>query len=418
MSHLILLRHGTSVWNERGVFSGAFDCPLSAGGQHEAAEAGRTLRTAGIIPTAVYASPQFRASSTAQLVLSAARCHRVGILKAPPLVERNLGALTGLTKREAKKRYGSAAVRFLHTSRRAVPSHNTACVNHIGLLTMVNVEPFADVEARVRTFWWSTLAPTLCRGQTVLVVAHRFSLAALLAILEPLSGHDNPIPAIPNAIPIVYDFDTELKPTVSPAFRLVLGPTVKRHPMRDSTERQDIFVTHGVVHAKNDSLFVHRNFLDIMAFEHHMECCPRYVSLEQALESGGRALTIDDGTLLGNAAHVLARFKPRGSALVHFDLGGWEEGDSEELAERLGPPMARLLAPGGILVSAVVVPCRQLYGRPLPPSASLGRYYMYGKRGQADCVARTTTPPCGPIPWPAERPRRLEGIGIRANQRV
>jgi 2,3-bisphosphoglycerate-dependent phosphoglycerate mutase len=56
MPRLILLRHGQSVWNEAGVFTGWTDVPLTLKGEAEALEAGMSLCETDCLPDIVYTS--------------------------------------------------------------------------------------------------------------------------------------------------------------------------------------------------------------------------------------------------------------------------------------------------------------------------------------------------------------------------
>jgi 2,3-bisphosphoglycerate-dependent phosphoglycerate mutase len=54
MSTLVLLRHGESEWNSKGLFTGWVDVGLSATGGAEATGAGRLLAGAGLRPDVVH----------------------------------------------------------------------------------------------------------------------------------------------------------------------------------------------------------------------------------------------------------------------------------------------------------------------------------------------------------------------------
>ena len=68
MGKLILLRHGESVWNQKNVFTGWVDVPLSANGINEAIKAGQKL--ADIEFDVIYTSVQVRAIETAMIALA------------------------------------------------------------------------------------------------------------------------------------------------------------------------------------------------------------------------------------------------------------------------------------------------------------------------------------------------------------
>jgi 2,3-bisphosphoglycerate-dependent phosphoglycerate mutase len=71
MGTLVLLRHGESEWNSKGLFTGWVDVGLAEKGRQEAAAAGRMLIDAGLRPDVVHTSVLTRAISTANVALEA-----------------------------------------------------------------------------------------------------------------------------------------------------------------------------------------------------------------------------------------------------------------------------------------------------------------------------------------------------------
>jgi len=61
-------------------------------------------------------------------------------------------------------------------------------------------------------YWHDVLAPAFKAGQRVLVVAHGNSLRALVKYLDDISDEAIVEMNIPNGIPLVYEFDEQLKP--------------------------------------------------------------------------------------------------------------------------------------------------------------------------------------------------------------
>jgi 2,3-bisphosphoglycerate-dependent phosphoglycerate mutase len=72
MSTLVLLRHGESEWNSKGLFTGWVDVGLSSTGNSEAAAGGRLLADAGLRPAIVHTSVLTRAIQTADRALAEA----------------------------------------------------------------------------------------------------------------------------------------------------------------------------------------------------------------------------------------------------------------------------------------------------------------------------------------------------------
>lgn len=74
-------------------------------------------------------------------------------------------------------------------------------------------ECLQDTVARVLPAWYETIAPQLAAGKNVLIAAHGNSLRALVKHLENIADDAIVAVEIPNGVPLVYDFDAEMKPT-------------------------------------------------------------------------------------------------------------------------------------------------------------------------------------------------------------
>ena len=75
-------------------------------------------------------------------------------------------------------------------------------------------ECLADVLDRMLPYWYDAIVPDLRAGKTVLVTAHGNSLRALVKHLDDI-GEDEIVGLnIPTGIPLVYELDDDLKPTV------------------------------------------------------------------------------------------------------------------------------------------------------------------------------------------------------------
>lgn len=72
---LILIRHGESLWNEKNLFTGCVDVPLTKKGVEEAIEAGK--RISNIPVDMIYTSALIRAQMTAMLAMTQHRRKKV-----------------------------------------------------------------------------------------------------------------------------------------------------------------------------------------------------------------------------------------------------------------------------------------------------------------------------------------------------
>uniref|UniRef100_A0A7N0TLE7 phosphoglycerate mutase (2,3-diphosphoglycerate-dependent) n=1 Tax=Kalanchoe fedtschenkoi TaxID=63787 RepID=A0A7N0TLE7_KALFE len=132
---LILIRHGESLWNEKNLFTGCVDVPLTKKGVEEALEAGK--RICNIPVDMIYTSALIRAQMTAMLAMTQHRRKKVPIVlqeeseqarawsqvfseetrkqsipvvRAWQLNERMYGELQGLNKQETADKYGKEKV--------------------------------------------------------------------------------------------------------------------------------------------------------------------------------------------------------------------------------------------------------------------------------------------------------------------
>src|ERR1700722_7232457 len=98
MENLVLLRHGESDWNSKGLFTGWVDVPLSGTGADEARHAAGLLRDGGIRPDVLYTSVLARAIQTANIALETADLLWLPVRRTWRLNERHYGALQGKDK--------------------------------------------------------------------------------------------------------------------------------------------------------------------------------------------------------------------------------------------------------------------------------------------------------------------------------
>ncbi len=157
--YLYLVRHGQSVGNERQLFFGAKDYPLTPLGREQAKQAADKLREVSF--TRCVASSLSRAWDTA-LICTEGR--GVSPEPAPALQEQDMGAMEGLTWGAAEARFGdhigALLANWLHTTppEGESPSH-----------MLRRVAGCVDV--------------LLDRGEDTLVVAHNGSLSLILLYL-------------------------------------------------------------------------------------------------------------------------------------------------------------------------------------------------------------------------------------------
>ena len=116
MRTLVLLRHGESEWNSKGLFTGWVDVGLSEVGSQEAANGGRLLGQSGLHPEVVHTSVLTRAIQTANIALEEAGLLWLPVRRSWRLNERHYGALQGLNKTQTVEQHGEAQVKIWRRS--------------------------------------------------------------------------------------------------------------------------------------------------------------------------------------------------------------------------------------------------------------------------------------------------------------
>ncbi|KAJ7519229.1 hypothetical protein O6H91_20G029900 [Diphasiastrum complanatum] len=227
-SHLVLMRHGESMWNDLKLFTGDVDIPLTEKGVMEALEGGKavsaidfdiifTSRLVRSKQTALIAMTQskfkrvpvlvrggyygkgktgdenrLRLRDAAARALEHASCEMVPVYADPALNERCYGDLQGLSKEAAVKEFGLDMVKKWRRSHDTRPP---------------NGESLQDTAKRVLACFHSTIMPRLMEGRKVLVVAHGNVLRCLLAHIAGLTDQEMLRLQIVTALPYAYAFD-------------------------------------------------------------------------------------------------------------------------------------------------------------------------------------------------------------------
>jgi 2,3-bisphosphoglycerate-dependent phosphoglycerate mutase len=219
---LVLLRHGESEWNAKGLFTGWVDVALSAKGEGEARRGGELLAEAGVLPDLVFTSLLRRAISTANLALDACDRHWIEVRRDWRLNERHYGALQGKSKKETREEFGDDQFMLWRRSYDTPPPPIEAGSEYaqdadpryagIEQPARPSTECLKDVVTRMLPYWEAEIVPSLRAGATVLVAAHGNSLRALVKHLDGISDDDIAGLDIPTGIPLRYQLDEELRP--------------------------------------------------------------------------------------------------------------------------------------------------------------------------------------------------------------
>ena len=222
MATLVLLRHGESVWNSEGLFTGWVDVDLSAKGEGEAAAAGDLLLDADLTPDVLHTSLLKRAIRTSNIALDTADLLWLPVKRSWRLNERHYGALQGKNKAQTLEEFGPD---LFKTWRRSYdtppppiadndPLSQVGDLRYSGLPSELvpRTECLADVVDRMLPYWYDAIVPDLRAGMTVLVAAHGNSLRALVKHLDGMAEDAVVGLNIPTGIPLKYELDADFVP--------------------------------------------------------------------------------------------------------------------------------------------------------------------------------------------------------------
>jgi 2,3-bisphosphoglycerate-dependent phosphoglycerate mutase len=222
MFKLVLIRHGESTWNLENRFTGWTDVDLTPTGVSQAMSAGKLLKAEGWDFDLCFTSVLKRAIHTLWYVLDEMDRTWLPVVKNYRLNERHYGALQGLNKADMAKQFGDEQVLIWRRSYDTPPPalepqdpRGQRADRRYADLPAADIpltECLKDTVARVVPYWNDTLAPTIRSGKRVLVAAHGNSIRALIKHLDGISEADIVHLNIPNGIPLVYEFDDDMKP--------------------------------------------------------------------------------------------------------------------------------------------------------------------------------------------------------------
>ncbi|KAK4489935.1 hypothetical protein RD792_000584 [Penstemon davidsonii] len=163
---LVLIRHGESMWNEKNLFTGCVDVPLTEKGVEEAIEAGK--RISNIPVDVIYTSALIRAQMTAMLAMTE---HR--------------------RKKETAVRYGTDQV---HEWRRSYD------------IPPPNGESLEMCAERAVAYFKGYIEPQLLSGKNVMIAAHGNSLRSIIMYLDELTSQEVISLELSTRIPMLFIF--------------------------------------------------------------------------------------------------------------------------------------------------------------------------------------------------------------------
>ena len=216
MSKLILMRHGESSWNNRNLFTGWVDVPLTKKGIREAIDGGNLISDIPI--DVIFMSTLMRSQLTAMLAMSQHSTEKVPVVMheegnkigdwsqiysedtkiqcipvyiAWELNERMYGELQGLNKAATAEKYGKDQVHIWRRSYDVAPP---------------NGESLELTAARTIPYFEEQVVPHLDSGKNVFISAHGNSLRSIVMQLDGLSRDEVLKLELGTGVPIVYSY--------------------------------------------------------------------------------------------------------------------------------------------------------------------------------------------------------------------
>lgn len=194
MAYLVLVRHGLSEYNKKGLWAGWHDPLLAPEGEKDAEIAGGVIKDIHL--DYAYTSPFIRHKKTLEIMLKVLNRNDLKIVSADELKERNYGDFNGKNKWEIKKQLGEEE--FLKLRRGwnyPVP----------------NGETLKQVYERVVPYYEKIILPELKDDKNVIVSSSGNSLRSLIKYLENVSDEDIANTEIAPGEVYIYSIDKDGK---------------------------------------------------------------------------------------------------------------------------------------------------------------------------------------------------------------
>lgn len=173
MAYLVLVRHGTSEYNKKGLWTGWTDIDLAPEGIEEARQAGESIKN--IHFDAAFTSDLIRAQHTLSEILKVIHQEDLPVTQSPALKEKSYGDLAGKNKWEVKEKYGDEQwMKWRRAWDEPIPGGET----------------LKDVYNRVVPYYKEHILPLLEEDKNVIIAAHGNSLRSLVKFLENISDED------------------------------------------------------------------------------------------------------------------------------------------------------------------------------------------------------------------------------------
>lgn len=170
MAKLVLVRHGISEYNAKGIWTGWDDPELLPEGHEQAKKAGQEIKD--IHFDIAYTADLKRAKQTLNDILESIGQNNIEIIEAPETKERSYGIFTKKNKWEVKEEVGEEEFQKIRRSWDYQPKDG---------------ESLAQVNTRFWNYYQNQILPKLKAGKNVLIASSGNAFRALIKSLENLT---------------------------------------------------------------------------------------------------------------------------------------------------------------------------------------------------------------------------------------
>lgn len=170
MAYLILIRHGKSEYNEKGIWTGWDNPPLIESGKEDARKAAQDIRDLKI--NYIYSAPLLRVTETRDIIKQELNLSDVPTIENTALNERDYGDFTGKNKWQIKDEVGEKTFQKIRRS---------------WDYPIPNGESMKTVYERIVPYFQTEIEPKLKSNKNVLIVSSGNSLRALVKYLDNLT---------------------------------------------------------------------------------------------------------------------------------------------------------------------------------------------------------------------------------------
>jgi len=216
---VVIIRHGLTEWSTR--FTGWTDIDVIEQGVKDTRKFSSRLKEQGIIFDIAFTSYLKRGIRTLWTALDTIDQMWIPVVKAWALNERHYGALQGLNKAETVAKYGETQVNLWRRSYDVPPpklddndprqARLDIKYKNVNPSILPNGESLKDTYNRSVPYWKKFIEPEIKNGKNIILSGHHNSLRSIIKYLDNISNEDIVKLNVPYCIPLVYEFDKNLK---------------------------------------------------------------------------------------------------------------------------------------------------------------------------------------------------------------